>query len=369
MDCKEVKNKLANYVSGNCSNDEREEISIHLSECEECINELDKIEKETSNKSSMDNINKNLAKVSKKFKNKVFLMSISAAIATLITLGLVLPAIISIPTSFKMSKITRLSMDAVQFTQDRKVGGYGNKPFGFFDYTQSFSVYTSEVTGKKFKEQTEIKISPNIITGSFESIAPAVSQYIHPNIEPSKGYGEEYTLEKANNILIKNKDNTVATIRVSLQNVKALEEIKNILMDYDVEVQWLAVECGDEEIEPKNMSAGQNQYVQWGIPGTLASSKDSSLSFISIEDINYNKAIMGELKWLDENKKLIKADKGLLKYNGIDNSVGGKAAYIIDNGIKIYGLKITGPTSELLELQKELDIRFIEVLDMDFYYW
>lgn len=72
---------------------------------------------------------------------------------------------------------------------------------------------------------------------------------------------------------------------------------------------------------------------------------------------------------LISKRELNTADKSLLKFQGFDNSVGNKAKYIIDNGLKIYGLRVTGPSTELIKLDNKLEIRMEEIMDLDFYYW
>ncbi|MBC8062128.1 MAG: anti sigma factor C-terminal domain-containing protein [Clostridiaceae bacterium] len=148
----------------------------------------------------------------------------------------------------------------------------------------------------------------------------------------------------------------------------SLKNMSDLLKQYDINILWMAVECGEEKTKPKDIS-GLNQYILWGIPGKpfIKNSIDSSLAKGDYEQ--YENQIMNELKWLNENKNIIIPDKDLLKQNGIDNSVNTKADYVLKNGIKIYGVQITGPTKELLKLQKENFIRFEEVKDIGFWFW
>ena len=132
----------------------------------------------------------------------------------------------------------------------------------------------------------------------------------------------------------------------------------------------MAVESGIENTVPKNMTYKNQQVLQWGIPGKL--SKPGAFEFAVFDANNvdqFEKAALEEMKWLDNNKKLIKPNAGLLRYNAIDNSIGGKALYLLNNGIKIYGLRVTGPSSELLKLTSQLAPRTMTVIDMDFWNW
>jgi len=118
------------------------------------------------------------------------------------------------------------------------------------------------------------------------------------------------------------------------------------------------------------MSSGQNQYVQWGIPTKLFNpTKVDPVELDYSNPSQFEKAVLEELKWLEDNKHYIAADKSMLKFQGYDNSVGDNAEYIIHHGLKIYGLRITGPSSELSKLDSFFDIRMENVIDIDFYYW
>ena len=171
-------------------------------------------------------------------------------------------------------------------------------------------------------------------------------------------------------ILTKNADTTVSTVDFSLNRIINLSDVESIISKYDIELLWMAVEAGIEDTKPKNMSFGNQQVLQWGIPGKL--SKPGNFDFAQLKSDNIKKfeeTVIDELKWLDENKSVLKPDSGLLKNNGIDNSVRGQAQYIIKNGIKIYGLRITGPSNELIKLTQALDIRTMSVVDMAFWNW
>jgi hypothetical protein len=258
----------------------------------------------------------------------------------------------------------------VQFTSPSPVGGYGNSLASFGSYSFNISAYTHDITGIKKKDPREINRNFNLLTGTFKSPAPHLSQFIHPSVKVSDEFLSRITPDIAKKILTKNGDTTVATVDLSLKATLSLDEVTAALEDLDLKVIWMAVECGSEGEQPKNMSTGKNQYIQWGIPGQLFNANNSNSPEFKLSNVSeYEKSIMEELKWLDENKHYITADKSLLKFNDLDNSVGNRAKYIIDNGIKVYGLRITGPSSELSKLDARLSIRAEEVIDIDFYYW
>ena len=373
MNCSDVKNKLTHYLSDECSPEEKFEISKHISTCPECmqaLEELDKpILKNISNIKPLDT-GKLLNNARKALVLKVTATTIASIIIIISTFFVLIPGILKTIQYPKITNITRSLIDIVQFTSPSPVGGYGNSLASFGSYSFNISAYTHDITGIKKKDPREINRNFNLLTGTFKSPAPHLSQFIHPSVKVSDEFLSRITPDIAKKILTKNGDTTVATVDLSLKATLSLDEVTAALEDLDLKVIWMAVECGSEGEQPKNMSTGKNQYIQWGIPGQLFNANNSNSPEFKLSNVSeYEKSIMEELKWLDENKHYITADKSLLKFNDLDNSVGNRAKYIIDNGIKVYGLRITGPSSELSKLDARLSIRAEEVIDIDFYYW
>ena len=373
MNCSDVKNKLTHYLSDECSPEEKFEISKHISTCPECmqaLEELDKpILKNISNIKPLDT-GKLLNNARKALVLKVTATTVASIIIIISTFFALIPGILKTIQYPKITNITRSLIDIVQFTSPSPVGGYGNSLASFGSYSFNISAYTHDITGIKKKDPREINRNFNLLTGTFKSPAPHLSQFIHPSVKVSDEFLSRITPDIAKKILTKNGDTTVATVDLSLKTTLSLDEVATALDGLDLKVIWMAVECGSEGEQPKNMSTGKNQYIQWGIPGQLFNANNSNSPEFKLSNVSeYEKSIMEELKWLDENKHYITADKSLLKFNDLDNSVGNRAKYIIDNGIKVYGLRITGPSSELSKLDARLSIRAEEVIDIDFYYW
>ena len=373
MNCSDVKNKLPHYLSDECSPEEKFEISKHISTCPECMQALEELDKPIlKNISSIKPLDtgKLLNNARKALVLKVTATTVASIIIIISTFFVLIPGILKTIQYPKITNITRSLIDIVQFTSPSPVGGYGNSLASFGSYSFNISAYTHDITGTKKKDSREINRNFNLLTGTFKSPAPHLSQFIHPSVKVSDEFLSRITPDIAKKILTKNGDTTVATVDLSLKATLSLDEVTAALEDLDLKVIWMAVECGSEGEQPKNMSTGKNQYIQWGIPGQLFNANNSNSPEFKLSNVSeYEKSIMEELKWLDENKHYITADKSLLKFNDLDNSVGNRAKYIIDNGIKVYGLRITGPSSELSKLDARLSIRAEEVIDIDFYYW
>lgn len=373
MNCSDVKNKLPHYLSDECSPEEKFEISKHISTCPKCMQALEELDEpifKNSNIIKPLDTGKLLNNARKALIMKIIATTLASIIIIISTFFVLIPGVLKAVQYPKIPDITRSLIDIVQFTSPSPVGGYGNSLASFGSYSFNISAYTYDITGIKKKDSREINRSFNILTGTFKSPAPHLSQFIHPSVKVSDELLSRITPDIAKNILTKNGESTVTTVDLSLKTTLSLDEAAAALEDLDLKVIWMAVECGSEGEQPKNMSTGKNQYIQWGIPGQLFNANNSNSPEFKLSNVSeYKKSIIEELKWLDKNKHYISADKSLLKFNALDNSVGNRAKYILDNGIKVYGLRITGPSSELSKLDARLSIRAEEVIDIDFYYW
>lgn len=373
MNCSDVKNKLTDYLADRCSSEEKLELSKHISTCPNCMKALDELEEPILNNKDYHkplDTGKLLCKARKDLILKVASTTILSIIILISVFFVVIPGILKTVNYPKLPALTRSLADITQFTSPSPVGGYGNSFPSFGEYSFDIKAYTYNMTGTKHKGNGEVTSKFNTLTGTYQSPVQPFVQFIHPKVTVSDELSESQTPAIAKINLIKNGDTTVAVVDISLKSVLSLEEVVTSLKDWDVKVIWMAVECGNEGFKPKNMSNGLSQYVQWGIPGRLFNTDSiGHAEFDYTSPAQYEKAVIEELKWLEKNKSYISADKSLLKFQGFNNTVGNNAKYIIDNGLKIYGLRITGPSSELSKLDTAFDIRREEVMDIDFYYW
>lgn len=261
-------------------------------------------------------------------------------------------------------------MDIVQFSQPNKVTLWGNSASEGFSFSVPLHGGVSPIVGRGYRKQKRYEAKMSVITGKITPPLFLGANFVHPSLFIGEDFGRNGSVEAQTERLRKNADITVATVDYSLNRIIRLEDVESIINVYDVEVFWMAIEAGIEDVEPKNMSFDSQQVLQWGIPGKL--SKPGEFDFAQLKSGNvkeFEEAVIDEMKWLESNKNIIKPDSELLKNHGIDNSVKGQAQYVIDNGINIYGLRITGSSNELLRLTPELDARTMSVVDMDFWNW
>lgn len=372
MKCEDVQEKLPEYLADTLNKADREKIDAHLKTCGICSKEMEELKKEIPVDFKQDT-NINQKKILKKTRLKFNL----AILRTVILLFGVLFIISTIPTmlwgiqsALGQDKASRAFMDLVQFSQPNKVNQWGNSRMEKLSLSVPLKIGARPVIGRKYGEQLEFVGKMSVLTGKVSVPASIGANFIHPGLFKGENFGRNFDIKAQTDILNKNAGNSVATVDFSLDRTVGLQEINDLTGRFDVEVCWMAVEAGIEDIQPENMTFEKQQALQWGIPGKL--SRPGEFDYAQLKEGNakeFEKSAMEELKWLDDNKGVLKPDPDLLKYNGIDTSVGGKASYVLKNGIKIYGLRITGPSNELIRLSGELNARTMSVVDIDFWNW
>lgn len=370
MNCNDVKSKLPEYLADQCTSKEKLEISEHISTCPSCMKAFEELEEPILLKSDYPQSLDTRKLLNKARKNLILKVVTTTIISIMIFISIFLaliPGVLKVIRYPNIPNITRALIDITQFTFPAQVEGYGNSLALFGGYSFKISTYTSEVVGTKKKNSNSVDKNFNMLSGTFESPAPYLSQFIHPNVIVSEEFLKERTSDIAKKMLTKSGENTVAAVNLSLKSSLSLKEVADSIKDLNIKVIWMAVECGSEGEKPKNMTVSQNQYIQWGIPGKLFATDSIEFNYANVSE--YEKNMIEEIRWLDKNKKYIVADKSLMKFQNFDNSVGNRAKYILDNGFKIYGLELTGPSSELSKLDSRFAIRIEEVKDIDFYYW
>jgi len=370
MRCNEVQEMFPEYLAGTLDENVKMQIDNHLKTCETCSGEL-KILNEDIKLEFTDNII-DKRKILKKTRFKFNMAILRVVIITLGILYLILttPFIAyQIRGSMGRENQFRALIDIIQFTQPDKINMWANS-FESYSFSETLKIGVRPVIGHSYGEQFIYETKMSFITGKVTAPVHIGANFIHPDLFKNASFDSMKDKEKQREILRKNSDNTVATVDYSLKKTISLKDVENLIGNYDVEVCWMAVEAGIENLQPKNLYMENQQVYQWGIPSKLFSIGNAESSEFKKGNVQeYEKSILNELKWLDENKNILKPDKQLLKVNGINNSVEEKASYILKNGIKVYGLRITGPSSELIKLTDQIDPCIMILVDMDFWNW
>ncbi|MEA4924311.1 MAG: anti sigma factor C-terminal domain-containing protein [Syntrophomonadaceae bacterium] len=152
-------------------------------------------------------------------------------------------------------------------------------------------------------------------------------------------------------------EGTVAEMAVSFDAPYRMEEIKEILKGYDLNICWYAVYTGLEDSEDLNQR-GEPLSAFHGVWG--------------FSDFNQNPALDRQkyfadgMQFLAENQA---AAQKLCRGNPANLQLDKRNDYIQKNGIKVYGAVVTGPSKELLKLRELSAIRHPALGEVALWNW
>ena len=144
-------------------------------------------------------------------------------------------------------------------------------------------------------------------------------------------------------------DGTVAEVYVSLAETMTQKEVE-ALFGPDIEVRWLAVDTG---MEGRQVDARGVPITALGYPAQIDYTTWSP--FNGREQTN-EQVFIDMLRLLEKNEAV--AEK-IARAKSL--ALPERISYIDDNGVRIYGAVVTGPTAELREMEENKKIRAIKM--------
>ncbi|PKM82152.1 MAG: hypothetical protein CVU89_05755 [Firmicutes bacterium HGW-Firmicutes-14] len=164
-------------------------------------------------------------------------------------------------------------------------------------------------------------------------------------------------------------EGTVAELGVSFRQNFSMEQVYSLLDDYDLDITWFAVSTGQEG------TGGQANDIRaplapfdgaWGFANM---SRNLLSKFNPLEDEDTaarEKYFMDSMKFLVNNEKLAKK-----LYRGDPKTLhlSERYQYLKKNGIKVYGVVVTGPSKELLRLRELESVHSPALGDVRLWNW
>ena len=162
-------------------------------------------------------------------------------------------------------------------------------------------------------------------------------------------------------------EGTVAELAVTFNETMTFNQFYELIQPYEVRPAWYGINTG-------NIASPKIPYI-FALNGAIGIHEQALYDFMLDESVfiqgtkseQYEYAFKYALQFLSENKKYVKAYGTWLNEDALDFEA--QLQYIEQNGIKLYGAVITGPTEELLKLQSNNRIIFATVGEVDFWNW
>ncbi len=353
MGCAEFKKLWEKYEKGTLTQDEQERLESHIETCEECEVHLDELlAKSEPIKKRLPPKDLKVPFWRIKWKHRLQTIGFILAICIFIyMIGGVLSAFYFQANNDKRLKEIRdvpsLALEAT-IPNSRVMGG-GTSVEAFFRTNSQFDLV--KTIGKKEMplgtiETSSFLSSLNITNQSWVNMhyQPNI-HFVHPKIKQGD-YLKEAS-KKVWDILAKVHEGTVAEVAISFDKPYTLQELEPLL--YGVfEAQelpptpvWYALDTGQERINEEDFILSVDEFI--GFP--------EHIGFLDDETEN--------LKTLNKVAMLPAGQLNLDK----------RYKYVKDNGVKVYGIVITGPSKELLKLQNSPHVRYATLGDIEVWNW
>lgn len=394
MDCKEFKELQKKYSNGSLSDTEAEKLQAHLAECRTCQNHFDQV---TEEQSDLDDKKQNKiirkAKYKSRLANAVFILLLlivlqiggsflssfyfnigdenSRLYRTQKTAGLMID--LAFPN---VSMPIALPPMSTTFSK----AGWGHSSVEIKPYFMAQGHYALEKTIGKEKEIVGHLSLNQFFSGVLSEWEWADGSYrnllyfIHPRQE-NQSLGSIYDSPDVWETLQIMPDGTVAEMAISFTDTYTIANVRELLGDYDLDITWYAVSTGLENESENNRDPEHQEPLTafrgaWGIPSesrqmlrslgditlteTVITHSETSGSSVTtttgfrIDSPLLERYFLESLTFLKDNEDLTKK-----VWRGSTDTlrISERHEYIIQNGINVYGVVITGPVKELLRLE------------------
>ncbi|WP_051542042.1 anti-sigma factor [Clostridium lundense] len=352
-----MQEKLKDYTEGNLSGDEKKSIEIELEKLEDYQEFLD----EQLNIDDKNNSNKTC------FNHK------KAAISGIIT---------SIFYSSRDPNRMEIYRDVIQstiaITEPNVRFGSGGTSVGSF--------FTATMTGelKKLVGSDEIRTGEMDINFFLVKIGYPEKKWFQ-NQNHSLFFS--YPKSSKNDAMVKDwkkleklREGTVAEAYISFDKFYETDEILKKFEHKQVTSVWFAVDTGFENTDFIDEPIGFPYIPIWHSDDMTLTTKREKKGILFSKIVSESKSSpnvdsygSGKLR----NENFIKTLDFLNEYNKITSKVSSIPKldlqkgidYINSNGVKIYGMVITGPSKEILKLKQEQWIKGINVGDVQLWNW
>lgn len=380
----EFKKKVKDFIEGKLSGEEEEKMKVEIEKLEKYQEVLD--ECVGKDKNPIYKGEKKIIKISKR-KAKLENVKTVLAILTMIVAFVMISNIIT--ASYYNSKDpTRLETYrtvieiVVATTQPNiSVGGSSSSTGNFF--ASEIDAKLKKFIGSERVEVGDLKINFTFSKAEVEWIKLLDANFQehlfrHPNDDA------DIEVPADDVILEKLPEGTVAEAFISLDKLYEVDEILEKLENRELKPVWFAVDIGYEKEDFINNLIGFQYQTLWN-------ETYWALDSITEEETNekgmWGSKVITEIRFSPDidsygdgeirSENFMKNLKYLQEYEEIANEVtpfgdldlNNKINYLEKNGVRIYGLVITGPSKEILKLKEEEWVTNIKVGEVRFWNW
>lgn len=364
MNCEEFREKWEDYVEGKCPREVEREIEQHLhtcTDCEEWVNE--KLEQQT--KDPRQNVA--IPELSYEQQQQIFryakwknrFMNAVTVLGIFFCISIASYIITAVYYAFAGHTANKVIQTAIQMTMPNVYSHYGvTNTKVFFNADLQGNLYKSLGNEEKYVGEYQGKMTFEFLNLKREWVDGQYDKklyFLHPELAKEESYDSNDTWHALNML----PEGTVSELAVSFDDVYTFEEVYEILDEYDLDIVWYAIDTGIDE-----------EFSYWGIHeegvDSLLDEEERELDDVKGESIEKEKAFKNGLELINKHKRYAKKvvwglDEKIIIEEIID--------YVDQNGVKTYGVVVTGPTKELLKLKENEQIYYATLGEADFWNW
>ncbi|EEL51806.1 MULTISPECIES: anti-sigma factor [Bacillus cereus group] len=365
MKCKELWEK---YEHGTITTEEQEELENHIETCTICEAYLDellaKTEKTKKKLPPISNVQVPFWKIKWKHRLQTLSFLLAVCMAIYMVGGILSTIYFQVNDEQNLKEVTDVPALALQATiPNSHIAGSGTNVEAFF--RMHSDIHLAKTVGKK-----EFKLGTLQVDSFFSSVriekqwAEAAYEqnlfFAHPKLKQTDHFKE--TSPKVWEALQKVHEGTVAELAISFDKAYTLQELEPIL--YSVfEAQempptpvWYALDTGVEGVNEDDFPLSN-----FGFP-----------DFIGRLDVEEKKLKTKEDEVLEMMRILSNHEETVEKVTWLSKqelNMKKRYEYVKKNGVKVYGIVITGPSKELLKLQNSPHVRYATLGDIEPWNW
>ncbi|MFT8319983.1 MAG: anti-sigma factor [Bacillus sp. (in: firmicutes)] len=374
----EFKRKLEAYEKGELPAKEAEEIEKDLEKLEQYLEVMEEPITEVSKKPSLSE--KKQKKIMKYSKWKARWLTAFSVFGIFIVFTIVSSIITNVFYAWgnpDRSEVYRNIIDYTLTVTDPygQYGGGGSNTTAYFGMEATRDL--NKQVGSNMKKVGEIKtkflfaLMGNPVKTDYGTVSQNVPSFSYPGVGDENPQGWE-RLEKL-------PEETVVSAYLSFSKLMDTKEVLKQFEGKNMELIWLAVDTGKEGKE-------ENFTDPIGFPGSPIWFEDDMILDSRVEEKgkfgsgtiseSYSSPDYEEGDPQILHQQFMKTLTFLEKYEGKANKLyfgnlelSQRIKYLEKNGFQHYGVVITGPTKEVLKLQKEKWARDIAIDEVDLWNW
>ncbi|MDT2047101.1 MULTISPECIES: anti sigma factor C-terminal domain-containing protein [Bacillaceae] len=376
MSCQNMQHQWKKYKDGTLTDAEIEELERHTEECDECMNYLQNLLDEeeiqpVTASSTFDHEKAKRSMIRAKWRQRFTNVLTVLSAITLLWLGGSFLSVIYYSFTHKSEYLRTVDKAAIEsalpnvYVQNSKTEA---KPF--FRLQNEYTLYKE--VGHEQKS-----VGQYTFHHLFERVTNVDKNFLndHYNMKLSFAYPERVKQEKDPSFyqdwsnetwgaLDQLPEGTVSEVALSFDQAYTMEEIEEKLsstLSSDISPVWYALDTGYETKGSDTSNPLVDLTSSFGFPSML-----ELPYYEEKETFTDEERVVQMLKVLADNERTVQQIRWM---NPDDLQLMNRYKFVKKNGVRIYGIVLTGPTKELLKLKNEPSITYSSLGEVELWNW